>query len=248
MSVWLASDLHLGPRDTVDTICPHGGDPKGLLILAGDVCEAHQTHLWQPVLSGLSKKYNSVLWLFGNHESRNVTHWRQLQDTMQAFADQHLNVTIVPQRGVVTWKGRRFVCATLWSHLSNKASDLARRESLDCQQISGWTPHAWNNAHFRDMAFLDKTVRRGDIVVTHHAPLRRGVADPRYTDPVRREWYGTDVLPRYKRRQLPAVHLFGHTHFAMDAVRQGVRICNHPRGNPKERKEWPWAGPKLILP
>lgn len=245
--VWLASDLHLGAEDTADILCPNGGDPDGLLVLAGDVCEAHQHHLWAPILHDLSQLYDHVLWLFGNHEWRKVDDWGTVKVSLMHFVDEHENVTIIPRRGVFHWKEHRLVCATLWSSLSREAGKAARRDSLDCHDIPKWTPHAWNRMHDHDLSFLLRNVQQGDIVVTHHAPLLNGVADPKYTDRVKRRWYGSDVLQRYNRKHLPKVHLFGHTHFRMDTVRHGTRIVNQPRGNRHERLLWPWHGPTQVL-
>ena len=47
---------------------------------------------------------------------------------------------------------------------------------------------------------------------------------------------GSDPLERQLRRLMPDIHVFGHTHLAMDRTIEGIRYVQWPLGTPREQK------------
>ena len=66
-TLWAVSDLHAAVkanRSRIDDIVPE--DPSDWLIVAGDVAE--RTELVVKVMATLARRFDTVIWVPGNHE------------------------------------------------------------------------------------------------------------------------------------------------------------------------------------
>ncbi|EFJ47257.1 hypothetical protein VOLCADRAFT_105217 [Volvox carteri f. nagariensis] len=79
----------------------------------------------------------------------------------------------------------------------------------------------------------------GDDVISfsHFLPLQELLPEKRYlTFPNLAKAVGSRFLAERVRRLRPHLHLFGHTHFAWDAVHDGIRFVQAPLAYPSERR------------
>lgn len=129
----------------------------------------------------------------------------------------------------------------------------------DFKQIKNMTPTNYDELHIRDCHWLENELRRltctiekGNkkiVVFTHHAPIVKGGADPKFSGPniptlsgyvtdMQSPATGLDLEGRPRERGAllaPPVCIwaFGHTHWCCDFVvtaESGVRVVSNQRG------------------
>lgn len=247
----VASDLHLSLRDMPDfkgIITPSAS----VLILAGDICELSEDHIWKPFLRSVAPSFKTVLWLCGNHEHHYVKKDDDARPSMlkQVIAAHKWIDTNVPNVYIVhepivfplrdldpdKWAddARRLVMVTLWTHLNSPAS--RNYMTTDFNYIPNWSPHVHNACHMHDLKFLQARVRRGDIVVTHHPPvLDRRASPDKYKNQAEHHalHFGSNALSAMRIK--PALWVFGHTHHRADFIEDGVRLVSNARGHSWEQ-------------
>ncbi|GIL91593.1 hypothetical protein Vretifemale_19209 [Volvox reticuliferus] len=78
----------------------------------------------------------------------------------------------------------------------------------------------------------------GDVIsFSHFLPLQELMPEKRYlTFPNLAKAVGSTYLAERVRRLRPQMHVFGHTHFAWDAVCDGIRYVQAPLAYPSERR------------
>jgi predicted phosphodiesterase len=207
MRLQLLSDIHFefhrdDGRAFVESLEPDGID---VLVLAGDIAVGHGI---PAALSLVCRRYAdaAVVYVHGNHEyyggNREAT-CAQTREACAANANLHwLDCE------VVELAGRRVLGAPLWfppladgAHLERHMTDFTAIESF-----RDWVYR--DNARATD--FLERELRRDDLVVTHHLPSRRSVS-PRYLDHPLTPFFVSDVEALILERA-PAAWFHGHTH------------------------------------
>ncbi len=214
----LMSDVHFefhrdGGASFVDGLDPAGAD---VLVLAGDVGVVPRC---LPALERLVDRYPQVVMVCGNHEFYGTSR----EDVYGALAEleaRRPTFRVLEDR-VVEVAGARFVGSTLW-FADAPGNDVFARALTDFRVIPRFVDWVYD-VNARSAAFLERTVRAGDVVITHHIPDRRGV-HPRWSGPT------TSELNRFFLCQLPeellgraACWVFGHTH---DAAGFRIGACD----------------------
>ena len=196
-------------------------DPSDVdvLVLAGDVGEV-RNGLLEDALKAFSSLYPNVVFVPGNHEYYGAS----LLECDQAFRtlDESIPNLHILRRNVVELLGQRFIGTSLWftEKVDDQQAELEKRLN-DFHQISGGFRDWVYEEAARDAAFLNDTVRDGDVVVTHHIPSPRGVAE-RWQ--ARIEGFGRFFVHALPEELIERSRLWCHGH-GHDSVR--TQVGNH---------------------
>lgn len=219
-----------------------------VLILAGDLSDAPALLDW--CFAALARRFRKVLYVPGNHDLWVLRDRHGLLSTgklerLRALCAEH-DVSMSP-----------FHCGALsvvplmsWYDDSFGTPGEALRERwMDyhaCRWPAGLNGNAIN-AHFLAMNEAALQVRNETVVsFSHFVPrvdlLPSESATARLLLPV----MGSAGLEAQIRRLRPAIHVYGHSHRNVDAVRDGIRYVNRSFGYPNER-DGTAAEPRCIL-
>ncbi|MFO0611466.1 MAG: metallophosphoesterase [Polyangiaceae bacterium] len=225
MNVQILSDLHFefhadGGRSFVADLDPTGTD---VLVLAGDIAVGDGI---APALDLFAARYSraEIVYVHGNHEYYGTTREAAVEVTRGACA-RHANLHWLEQQ-TIELRGTRFVGATLWFPYDERVHPL-RGMLNDFHKIEGF--EAWNyEANASAARFLEREVRPGDVVVTHHLPVRASVAEQYKDDPFN-AFFLSDVEPILHAKR-PRLWIHGHTHASVDVVVGDTRVVCNPFG------------------
>lgn len=220
MKIQIISDIHLDSREfKASGLPPTLAD---VLVVAGDVGRADRLGIF---FEKACARWMDVIFVPGNHEYYGSRSMGSVMRTLHEIAERFGNLHIL-DNAVVTVRGHRFVGSTLWS-------DPKLCTWHDYDKIADWTP----SANHKCKKFLEKTVQKGDVVVTHFMPimaqhLRQTGVPYMYVNPMDDDYYGNEGMDHVVERA--KVWVSGHTHQAFDTKVGGCRwVCN-PIGNPGE--------------
>jgi predicted phosphodiesterase len=228
--VQILSDLHFEFDDD-------GGEPFAraipvageILVLAGDIIPLTSAERVNEVLGWFCRRFWRVLYVPGNHEYYGTSPGAAnalLGECAAGFPNLH-----VLNPSEVTIEGRRFVGATLW--FPPTVDEATYRPFLsDFSLIEGFVPWV-HETHAAHLAFLEATVRPGDVVVTHFLPHPGSIATQFSGNALNRFFVAEDAAPLVQRAE---AHLWihGHTHVAFDYRVGSTRVVCNPRGYPGE--------------
>jgi Icc-related predicted phosphoesterase len=218
MRVLIASDLH----------CEFHGDGGGalvdslaeadVLICPGDLAVAA---LLGDALGKLLERYAHVVFVAGNHEfyrSSLVAVRQALRRVAECVERFHYL-----EQSECTIEGRRFVGATLWFP-RKFGIELLQPLASDFRLISDAVPGIYEE-HQRAVDYLDATVDRDTIVVTHHLPHSRSLPPALLGSPLKR-FLMSDLAALIEDKQ-PELWVHGHAHTSSDYQLGRTRtVCN----------------------
>ncbi len=241
----LLSDLHLEFDDYKPAFT--GAD---VVILAGDISTKARGVRWASEVFSCP-----VLYVPGNHEYYSGHFPRMLEKMRMNSAGTNVHVL---DRDAIVISGVRFLGATMWTDFASTGSATwgaitARTVMNDYKQIRAG--ENFRRLKPEDLAEesaktrlwlqgqLDKPFPGKTVVITHHAPLMRSLAE--YPDS------GTHVDASYANdwkdlMGLEKVTLWvhGHSHQAVDYEEAGTRIVSNPLGYAGEKTGF---DPKLTI-
>lgn len=223
----LISDVHVEfhadrGRSFAREIPNAGGDA---LVIAGDF-GTHDT--WREPMKTLCDRFERVIYVCGNHEYYGSSFIKVHEDIVD-FSAKVENFTWL-NNDVVEVGDKRILGTTLWFR----------------NQHDNWR-HEWRMSDFHvivganriyaehDIAaqFLERELKTGDVVVTHHLPVHESISD-RFMGSDLNRFFFCDMRYLIAPR-MPAAWLHGHTHDAKDRyVCSGTRIVCNPHGYPRE--------------
>lgn len=214
LKLQIMSDLHFEYHSDAGETWIKQLDPSNVdvLILAGDIGEVYGDCL-KKALMLFCELYPEVIFVPGNHEYYRSS-ILEVERALKEFS-QIENLHILNRKQTVI-KGQRFVGATLWfTKRDDPAHSMWQLRLNDFHKIKG-DFEAWVYQEAKkDAAYLNSTVRTGDIVVTHHIPSRRGVA-PRWQDSI--EGFGRFFVHTLPEKVISKAQLWCHGH-GHDSVR-----------------------------
>jgi len=222
MHIQLLSDLHFefhrdGGRSFIKSLDPSGVDA---LVLAGDIDVA--SGLLQS-LTAICRRFSgaTVMYVPGNHEfyHSSLGEVRQILGQVQ---DKNRNFVWL-DKGAIELDGVRFLGATLWFPPSN-AEPSVKRLLSDFSVIEDFESWVYGE-NLNAVDFLKRSLRAGDVVVTHHLPSPRCVSS-RYANSVLNPFFVCD-LTRLILARKPRFWMFGHTHDTIaTAIGETEMWCN----------------------
>jgi hypothetical protein len=266
----IASDLHIerhlvsGAKCFMSMIRPAAQN----LALVGDigvVADSRCFSVLKEFLSTASRAFGHVYFLCGNHEYYTVP-WdvatpEMVHHRIEEFSSTLPNLTFLHRKSVCPMKGIRLIGATLWSDIPLSHQPFLNEHLNDYHRIvtctnagvgEGWDtllPRESIVWHHRDRTFIEQELASADasgersIVLTHHAPLLSGTADPKYekTDEFGERQpmnyaFASDCSAFFQQPSLRAgVWVFGHTHFNVDRfLKSGTRLVANQVGYESE--------------
>jgi predicted phosphodiesterase len=231
MRLHVISDLHLEHRrDWRSLVERIPSDLGEVLVLAGDVlCLAAEEESAE-MLALLRTKARHVVYVLGNHE-----HYKcDLLAAKVVAADLCASTGVrLLDETTLELEGRRFLGCTLWFAFDDQAHAY-RHMVTDFRLIAGI--EAVYEENRRAVAFLDSSVRRGDIVVTHHLPARDGIAPHFKREPyVHLAPFFANEHAALVERSEAALWIHGHMHVPSDWRLGATRIVCNPIGYPGDR-------------
>ncbi|KAI0669796.1 Metallo-dependent phosphatase-like protein [Trametes maxima] len=216
------------------------------LALLGDIGVTEDARLFDWIRSQL-KRFKTVLYLSGNHEAYTST-LEESHAKLAAFEGEcealHADADAEEPFGrfVLLSRTRHDISetvtvlgCTLWARLD---FDRIVAGIKDFSHIQGLTPTVYRSLHARDLAWLEQSIadiaahepHRRVIVMTHHAPTVDGTSNPQHAEsPIGSAFY-TELVGGPCWKEPVKVWAFGHTHWACDFERQGVRVVSNPKG------------------
>lgn len=127
---------------------------------------------------------------------------------------------------------------TLWSRLDPNYRIAIQIGLNDFSQIDDFTPRVYESLHERDLSWLERSIadiaedepHRRIVVMTHHAPTVEGTSNPRYAGGPLGSAFATELVGGPFWKEPVVMWAFGHTHWACDFEREGVRVLSNPKG------------------
>lgn len=225
VKVRIASDLHCdfqadgGAR----LACDLGRGTFDVLVVAGDLTDFPGL---RPALLGVCEAAapKRVVYVLGNHEEDGGT-WEQACEEVNRVQMIAKNLTFL-ERATAIVEGQRFVGCTLWYPRSRRG--IAFDQNIDDRShgagIGGLQPEIGEAS----ASFLARTVRPGDIVVTHHLPHPRSVAARHAKSPFNS--YFLHDVSNIVEGASAALWIHGHTHVSCNYTVGATRVVCNPFG------------------
>lgn len=253
MRLQVLSDLHLelGQQYSDFQIPVQAGS----LILAGDIGRLQD---YQPFLKFLQvqcQNFQHVFLVLGNHEFYGITREEGLQLAAKLTQEPVLQGRLVwREHNRFDFPGENVTLlgCTLHSHISQNSRDIVQSKVKDFSRILEWTVDKHNKCHKDDLNWLQGEInsirnqehtdqegkrnpRKKIVVVTHHAPMRKGSSAPENENNAWSDGFATELLtPGTEKRANPLLDVdwfvFGHTHFTTSCTRGSVRLISNQRG------------------
>ena len=214
-----------------------------VLILAGDIVALRPREIvW--TRARLTDFYmhvaKEVVYIPGNHELYGTTIAQGGEELIELESCVPGLHTLWPGR-TVTIQGQRFLGGPMFQPKSIEyISPLD--EINDHRYIRDFKRGA--SRHFKEFeAFLKAELRSTDIVVSHHAPSNKSLAEQYRGDPANRFYITPEMEPLILDRQ-PLLWVHGHTHTPFDYFIDKTRVICNPLGYEDEGVRF---NPKLVI-
>lgn len=227
MRLRCVSDLHFEfQRDRGATLLTEivQDDAFDVLVVAGDLTSSESLASSLERLAKATPK--DIIYVLGNHEYYGAS-FSGVTETVNEVRGKFPNLHILEQE-TVEIQGKRFVGCTLWyPHPKELDSD---EDMGDFTFILTWPGeiHAKSQASAN---FLKKTVREGDIVVTHFLPHPKSIA-PVYKNSTLNHYFLHNVR-NVVEKSGAVLWAHGHTHSSMDYQAGSARVVCNPFGYAK---------------
>lgn len=234
MNLAVVSDVHTefqpdGGRAFVDTIAAEADDVD-VLVVAGDL---GNFGYFQEPLCHLSERFPQVVYVHGNHECYGASIAR-VRDEIRRVTGDLENVHFLDNE-VVTIRGCRFVGTTMWFRphpamwQRERSKDDPHKDMMNDFEVVDDLLRTVPVENAKALSFLAAEVRRGDVVVTHHAPCVPSVPKEFRRDPLSHLFYVCNQNDLIHERS-PAVWIHGHIHDSWDYSLWGTRVVANPYG------------------
>lgn len=231
MAIQLVSDLHLEAPTAYDAF---DIEPKArYLALLGDVgnLAAHKRD-YLLFLSRHLRRFRAVMYVPGNHEAYHSS-WPETRAILRAYQEHTrgstaLGAFVLFDRCVLRMPESNTVIlgCSLFSHIPPESRTAVSMGVNDFSQTAGWDVDAHNEAHKRDLSWLNAQVadlERSDVkimIFTHWSPTQ----DVRAVDPAHARSgivsaFSTDLSgEKCFRSSKVKLWAFGNTHYNCDFV------------------------------
>jgi len=223
MNIQVLSDLHLDHhRDMgVGFIKRLDSSDVDILVIAGDLCEAHQLPIILPLLC--DKYQGCILYVPGNHEYYG-SRFLSVDHLLESLSNQYPKFHALNTEGASCF-GQRFWGTTLWFKYNYHAIDI-ENDLNDFKAIHNFNEHVYER-NKEAIALLDQ-ISSDDIVITHHAPSIKSI-DPIYDWSPLNSFFVCDMEELILIRK-PKIWIHGHMHNSSDYMLGDTRVICNPLG------------------
>lgn len=249
IKIQLMSDLHIqhwrsaGVNYWQNEFVKETQTDADVLVLAGDIVDLRPKDILWSIdrLNEFGARYKNVLFVTGNHEyyGTGIVNGNAL---LNDHEKDLVGVTVLKPGRVVQIQGHRFLGGTMWQPRNLLPGTNMSYEISDHRTIKDF-----NREHFRQFklfkTFLEKELKEGDIVVSHHAPHMNSISPEWVGDLCNRFFVSPEITPLMLSRR-PALWLHGHVHTGFDYMVGPTRVVCNPRGYPNEGVKF---NPKKII-
>lgn len=256
MTIQYCSDLHLEYVHNEQYILENPIEPAGdMLVLAGDITSLNYYNVRafdKSFFRALSKQFERVLWIPGNHEFYRSYDAQMLDKPVQIEVQKNvhlLNNVALEIRGV------RFLLATLWSHIdeANEWTIGRGMSDFDLIRYSGrlLTPAIYvKRLHQPALTFLRTELAKPfdgpTVVVTHHMPSLQCV-HPKHKNSTLQQGFAND-LDAFILETQPDVWLYGHSHANRPPIQIGkTQLLTNMLGYCAYGEEGDFQNPAVIV-
>lgn len=195
------------------------------MILAGDIVPLHDEHLLNQFFRFVSKNYQKVFWIPGNHEyfHRDISSYSESFD-LPIYENIALVNNVEKKIGDI-----RFIFSTLWSNISKGNEKNIEKSIADFACIDNGSNKLnatdYNSLHSTCLGFIaEKVNSRSEkmVVVTHHLPSHLCNSPLHEKSPVN-EAFCAD-LTSFIEECGANFWIYGHSHFNQKPVYLGNTI------------------------
>jgi len=258
-SLQIISDIHVEfprvretlPAEALNTHAPY-------LALLGDIGYPG-TDKYRDLLLDVAGKFKKVFVLAGNHEFYKVPYYKGKQ-FIQEVCNERDNLIFMDKTSLLV-DGVRILGTTLWSDIIPEHANSISRSINDYHMIyveeaPGSTKmkklttdqsQQWFN---EEKQWLQEQIaearKNGEkvLVLTHHAPSRRGTSAPEFDGSENNSAFASDL--EVMMGDPIKVWCFGHTHFSSDQVINGTRVVSNQVGYIMFNEKSGWTPGKVI--
>jgi len=238
MKIKLISDIH---QEFLPTFHPGEGE---VLIMAGDILcakdlgkESQQGKWAQRMIDNVSRNYDKVFYVMGNHEHYRYNISRTAERIREFLPD---NVTLLNCQSEY-YNGVHFVGATMWTDFRNEDpfQMLDAGSTMNDYQCIRFgpeyrklTPKDVLKEHKETVNWFKKcvlTLNGPVVMVTHHAPTFKSIG-PEYVDDSLNGCYASDLSDFILNNDNIKYWCHGHIHTSSDYMVGQCRVLTNPRG------------------
>ena len=232
MKVQVFSDLHNELQDEPVDI----SNKADVVVLAGDIHQGVKGIEWAKA----TIKHKPVIYVLGNHCLWGGKIPKTYHDCKAAAKGSNI---IVLEKDKVHLEGVNFFGATFWTSYdlfgNPKVYGQYCQEHLnDYKKIRRLPTYSKfrsidkNKAHLEAKSWLGQALKmhasETNLVITHHAPSSRSLADECLHDPLSADYASN--LEGFIEQHNIALWVHGHTHNSSDYRIGGTRVVSNPRG------------------
>lgn len=232
MDIYYASDIHLEFNKNYRLNKPISDYPT-CLILAGDLGNYKVINDIESFLEDTRSKFDAVIYVLGNHEY----YYTDLVQGYVEYSDlcERKDVILLENQSY-NINGVNFVGSTYWSYI-HPSKEFSSGRLNDFKFISDMDQSIFNLRHTHNKKYLMTQAKQLDdtnpkIAITHHAPLIKSTADPKYTDPTGFSSNEPEVVRLYDH------WVFGHTHYRNRFQFENTWLYTNALGYPRELGEF----------
>jgi predicted phosphohydrolase len=213
---------------TQNEVCVCAGD-------IGNIANEKSRKLYEITINYLSKNFEKVFIINGNHE-----YYNSKGLTIEEIDEQMASYFYWPNvhwlnNSTYIYNGVNFIGTTLWTHVDEGVPQIN-----DTKCIPKLTRDVYNQHHQRCRAWLRSQVplTGKNVIITHHMPSPQLVA-PKYAGCEINPWFYCNMEKFIENnKDHIACWIYGHTHQASETHIHGVPMLCNPLGYPEENKTW----------
>lgn len=232
-------------KEFVDTMLPL--IPDSILLIGGDIghINAHNLVLFKH----LSKIYDKILVVFGNHdyylvsgnqrEKYNRNSFNRVNE-MKAFLKPLENVHVL-DGNIIEHNGVKYTGTGMWydGKLSNVDKIMTEEQIKDdWLYFMNDSNYIYNISTYKyifddEIKKLENNIYKSDVILSHIGPALPPVIPTKYDNSYTRFFYfdGSEYL---KAKAAPKVWVYGHVHDQYDYTVNNTNLVCNPLGYPKE--------------
>ena len=237
-TIAVVSDIHLEFRDYGYILPSVENESDTILVLAGDISPAKTVHLHTDFFNDCVDRFKDVIYIMGNHEHYGGN-FTETYDHIRKFLPEDIHFI---NNDWVIIDGVKFVCGTMWSLIPDEDYAYVKQNLSDYYVISNFDrkfiPFDSSIEFNKFIKFLLNEVNPDEktVVVTHHAPSYKSVADMYLGDRLNCAFSSNcdDLIGELK----PNVWIHGHHHSSSYYMLHDTRVICNPVGYPNENNEF----------